>query len=125
MDRDGIARRLRRAEALEALEFERDREASLRKQLERTILETETARIDREAYGRMEPADAALARDALGVEPDPDPDDPDEAWETWDDDVAADEEDDTEAEIARLDGAIADARARQHALERFIDALGA
>jgi hypothetical protein len=130
VDRDAIARERRRREAVEALEFEREREAALREQVEETILEEERQRVDREALAQLEPAEAALVREILGTDVDEDGDD--EALEEWDEmfaDFEQDEEDvadDTgaEDEIGRLNAEIEDSRSRQQALERFVDALG-
>lgn len=129
MDRDAIARSRRRGQALEALTFEREREAALRDQLEEVVLEQEAPRIDGEAFAQMEPGDVAVVRELL-----------DEGWsadegeEEVDDDgdfmLAVDDEgtlavEEDEDEIARLQGEIESSRARQRALERYLEALEA
>ena len=127
MNRDAIARERRRREAVEALEFEQQREAALREQIEETILEEERQRVDREALAQLDPAEAALVREILGTD-----DEEDEDLEEWDEMFADFEEEDEDAagdagagdEIGRLNAEIEDSRSRQRALERFVDALG-
>ncbi len=125
MDRDAIARERRRREALDALEFERDREATLRDQVDEIVLEQERARIDSDAFARMEPEDADIVRDILGDEVDSD-DEVDE-WEDpfagLDDEVEPEDDEPTPDEVGRLLGVIEDSRLRQRALERFVAAL--
>ncbi len=122
MDRDAIARERRREEALDALGFEREREAALRDQVGETVLEAERDRIDQAALARLEPRDAALVREILGADTD------DGVEDDWDEVLAdfADEPDDdglSEDEVARLLGEIAASQERQQALERFVAAL--
>jgi hypothetical protein len=129
VDRDAIARRRRRGQALEALAFEREREAALVEQLEEVVLEEEGPRIDREAFARLQPEDVAAVRGILDGWSEPD--DEEEADELEDDffagletageEPAPDEED----EVARLQGEIEASRARQRALGRYLDALAA
>lgn len=131
MDRDAIARERRRREALDAIEFEREREAVLRDQIEEIVLEGERERIDGEALARLDPADAAVVREILGDDGDAviEPDDADE-WESdfvdLDDELDVEDEDDGDAmadEIGRLQGEIAESQRRQQALARFVSAL--
>ncbi|HEU0336933.1 MAG TPA: hypothetical protein VFR43_10285 [Gaiellaceae bacterium] len=115
MDRDAIARRRRRDQVLEALTFERQREAALRDQLEEVVLEQDGPRIDAEAFARMEPDDVAVVRELL-----------DGGWSPVDDDEDDDdglEVDEDEDEVERLQGEIESCRARQRALERYLEAL--
>jgi hypothetical protein len=126
VDRDAIARGRRREQALEALEFERDREQALVYQIGSVVLEEEGRRVDEEAFGRMAPADAAIVRELLG-----------DGWAPADDEDAGDEDaglwldddgepaDDEEDEVARLEAELERCRARQRALERYLDALAA
>jgi hypothetical protein len=129
VNRDAIARSRRRGQALEALTFEREREAALRDQLEEVVLEQEAPRIDADAFARMEPGDVAVVRELL-----------DEGWsadedeEEVDDDgdflLAVDDEgapaaEEDEDEVARLQGEIESSRVRQRALERYLEALEA
>jgi hypothetical protein len=130
VNRDAIARERRRREAVEALEFEQQREAALREQIEETILEEERQRVDREALAQLDPAEADLVREILGTDDEADEDD--EALEEWDEMLAdfaeevEDAADDAGAgdEIERLNAEIEGSRSRQRALERFVDALG-
>ncbi len=127
MDRDSIARERRRAEVLEALELERDREAALRDQIGDTVLDEERARIDGEALSRLEPEDAELVREILHAD-DGLGDSVDDEWEEFltglgEDLEPADEAETAEDEVARLTDEIAESQARQQALERFLEAL--
>lgn len=126
MDRDAIARGRRRAQAAEALEFERERERALGEQVEALVLETEQARIDAEAFARLEPADAAIVREALGEVffDEEDVEDPlaDEGYVDLEEPAP---EDDVEEEIARLGEEIERSRTVQVALERYLAALDA
>jgi hypothetical protein len=129
MDRDAIARGRRRSEALEALEFEREREKALHDQIGETVHEQERARIDRDAFARMDPEDAGIVREILGEVEDA----PEESWAEDDDwaelltDIGEHGSPDDDApspdEIERLLGEIELSRTRQRALERFLDAL--
>ena len=60
-----IARARRRRQGLEALDFERDRAAALREQLEETITELEGASVDDETFARMAPEDVDIVRHTL------------------------------------------------------------
>jgi hypothetical protein len=126
VERDAIARKQRRRQASDALEFERDRTASLQDQIDEIVTELEGPRVDGEAFARMEPEDAALARSVL--HPDG-PEGPEEAWLVYGDDAPGDEppvggDDAAEAEIERLEEEIAASHHRQKALERYLEALG-
>ncbi len=125
MDRDAIARERRRREALDALEFERDREAALRDQIDETVLEEERARVDRDAFARMEPEDADIVRDILGdeVESDDVVDEWEDPFAGLGDEVEPEDDEPTPDEIERLLAEIEDSRLRQRALERFVEAL--
>ena len=68
MDRGAIAREGRRAQALDALTFEREREEALRAQLSEVVLEEDAGRVDAEAFARMSPDDVTRVREALGGE---------------------------------------------------------
>jgi hypothetical protein len=121
VDRDAIVRSRRREDALEALEFERERERALAGQIDAIVVEEDGPRVDEQVFARMEPADVALVRELLGNGgwvTDEDGDD----WPAED----GDEPEDAGAdEIARLEAEIAECRRRQQSLERFIEALGA
>lgn len=127
MDRDAIVRSRRRDQALEALEFERERERALGHQIGAILLEEDGPRVDEEAFGRMEQTDVALVRELLGdgdsgVDEDGDAlmEDPD-AWLGDDDGEPPVHED----EIERLEDEITRCRERQQALERYVEALDA
>ena len=126
MDRDAIVRSRRRDQALEALEFERERERALAHQIGAILVEAEGARVDQEAFGRMEEVDVALVRELLDepewtfeaegaeLEDDPDAELPGDEGEQGVD----------EDEIGRLESEIVRCRDRQRALERYMEALG-
>jgi hypothetical protein len=128
VDRDAIARAGRRAQAEEALAFEREREAALRQQLAELVLEEDGARVDASAFAALDEADVTLVRAALGLL---DGDEPDEEEDLFAQDVyvdLADEPDgadDDEDESSRLHREIDGSLGVQAALERFIAALGA
>jgi hypothetical protein len=125
MDVEAIARTQRRRQAQEALEFERDREAALREQLEAVVADAEGPRIDEEAFARMAPEDAELVREILasgldGEDPDLDPDD---EWYDMDE-TQEPEAESFEDEVRRLEEEIAESRRLQQALKSYLDALG-
>jgi hypothetical protein len=125
VDVEAVARTQRRRQAQEALEFEREREAVLQEQLEAVVGEVEGPRIDEEAFARMPPEDAELARHVLtsgldGEDPDLDPED---EWY----DVGETDEPEAESyedEFRRLQEEIAESRRLQQALQSYLDALG-
>jgi hypothetical protein len=126
VDVEAIARTQRRRQAQEALEFEREREAVLREQLEAVVADVEGPRIDEEAFARMPPEDASLAREILvsgldGEDPDLDP--LDEEW-LVEDDTPDEESDSFEDEVSRLQDEIAESRRLQQALKSYLHALG-
>ena len=112
MDRDAIARARRRREFEEALEEERDREATLRDQIELVVAEEEGPRIDRELLELLGPDEAALLTDLFTVSADGD-----------EDELERDDEGEDEDEVARLLQEIEQSRARQRALERAAQLL--
>ena len=127
-----IARSQRRSQALEALEFERDREAALRGQLEETVTELEGPNVDEETFARMDPEDVEIVRQTLldaghGFEETV----ADQDGEDWLDEFRIDGESPEEerqerlGEVERLEGQIKDSRRRQQALERYVEALSA
>ena len=123
MDRDAVARAGRRAQAEEALVFEREREEALRQQVAEIVLEEDGARVDAAAFAMLDVDEVRLVRVALGqdgeedVEEDPFGDEPYVVFEQ------AEEEDDDEDEVSRLQSEIDESRRTQAALERFIAAL--
>jgi hypothetical protein len=119
VDREAIARAHRRRQAQEALEFEHEREEALRAQLEAIVAEREGRRIDELAFASMQPEDVEVVREAI----DPIVDEPeDEDWLS--DGSEAGDEEEHEAEIARLEEALVDSRRRQEAFDRYLAALG-
>jgi hypothetical protein len=126
MDIEAIARAHRRRQALEALEFQRDREAALQEQLEAIIAEVQGPRIDQAAFTRMAPEDVELARRILESALDSVESDLDSLDEEWivEDETPEIESEDYEAELGRLQGEIADTRRLQQALRSYLDALG-
>jgi hypothetical protein len=129
VDRDAIARRRRRSQALEVLEFERERERALADQLESIVAEEEGRRVDEEAFARMAPEDVAIVRELLGdgweFEEDEEEDElgGDVGFLLDDEDGELEEEEGAD-EVARLQGLLESCRTSQRALERFIEALG-
>ena len=124
-----MARAGRRAQAEEALAFERDREAELRRQLADVVLEEEGARVDAAAFAELEEDDVRRVRAALGeLDDDAGGEDDlfDEAFVTIDFGEEPEREgEDDEAETSRLEREIDESLRTQAALERFIAALDA
>ena len=124
MDRDALARAGRRAQAEEALLFERDREEALRRQIAELALEEEGARVDAAAFAALDEDEIRRVRDALGQFETPETDDDsflDDLYVDLDDAPDESEEDET----TRLEREIDDSLRTQAALERFIAALDA
>lgn len=120
MDRDAIARAGRRREVLEALTFEREREAALLEQIDAVVLEEEGPRIDRAVRAALAPADVLLVEGILG--PTEGDEEPEEAFDAGAAFLADDEPSDEtpdEDEIGRLRGEVERSQARQGALERL------
>lgn len=122
-----MARAGRRAQAEEALVFEREREAALRQQMAELVLEEDGARVDAAAFAELDENEIRLVRAALGQvdEDEPDEEDPfaEDLYVDFEDEP--DEQEDAEDEAARLQGEIDDSLRTQAALERFIAALDA
>jgi hypothetical protein len=106
----------------EARAEEEQRELTLAERLEEVITEREGTRVDAETFARMDAEHVALVREVLET-----PVFLEEADETGDGDSGydpeTDEEAEAEAEIARLQGEIAESRRRQLAYQRYVDAL--
>jgi hypothetical protein len=126
MDFEAIARAQRRRQALEALEFQRDREAALQEQLEAIVTEVQGPRIDEAAFIRMAPEDVELARGILEPGLDSVEYDLDSLDKEWSVEEKAPEVEfeDYEAELGRIQGEIADTRRLQQALRSYLEALG-
>jgi hypothetical protein len=122
VDRDALARAGRRAQAEEALLFERDREEALRRQIAELALEEEGPRVDAAAFAALDEDEIRRVRDALGQFQAPETDDDsflDDLYVDLDDAPDEPEEDET----TRLEREIDDSLRTQAALERFIAAL--
>jgi len=114
VDRDAIARAGRRREVLEALTFEREREAALLEQIDAVVLEEEGPRIDRAAKALLSPAELDLLDNVLGEALELD--------EPLDDGfVSFEEEDEADdvSEIERLEQEVERSRRSQQALEHL------
>lgn len=122
VDRIAIARAERRRQAMEELEFERERAAALHEEIARLVLELEGPGLDEEVFGRLSPGDVDLVRASLQGRPAADRDE-DEWFELGDDDAEPDRAE-LEVEIARLEAESAASTRRQEAFERYLEALG-
>ena len=124
MDSDAIVRARRRQHALDQLEFERDRETALLEQSDDVLTELEGPRIDAAAFALMEAQDIQLVREAL----DPGHSQQEEDWLELEGETPAESAElrrgELEAERVRLGQLIAESRASQQALERYVEALG-
>jgi hypothetical protein len=121
VDRDAHVRAARRRQALDALEFERDREEMLAVELEDTLAGVDGQRVDAGVFAQMSSEDVRLVRTALG-------DDAAVAEHVNRDDLEPLVESDTvnrelEEEIARLEGELASSRRVQAALGRYLEVL--
>ncbi len=112
---------------MEALEFERERETELRRQIAEVVLEQEGERLNAAAFAGLDEQDVRRVRTALGdVEPEElEDEDPftDDVFVELDFDDEPDDEEPMD-EIARLEREIEESGRIQSALERFISALG-
>ncbi len=125
MDREAIARGVRRRQAQESLDFEREREQTLQEQIELVIGEAESSRIDAAAFERMSAEDVAIVKADLN--PLPYEEEPGSFFER--DDVfnfedVGEEVDPHAEEIARLTVEVEQCRRRQQAFSAYIEALG-
>ena len=122
MDRGAFARAGRRRQVLEALEFEREREAVLVEQLEHTLAEADGAGLDEAIFAGMEPEQVEIVR---GVLHGPSEDEQDEEILIEREIFGPDPEegDSVAEEIIRLEQELADCRARQQAFERYLTGL--
>jgi hypothetical protein len=105
--REQIARARRRQEALDSLDFEREREAALRGRLEPIVRDAEAWRVDEVALGAMAEEDRDTLREIGFAQPRP----PDDSLGRL------------EAQIEQLEAQIADSRRRQRAFEAYARAL--
>jgi len=119
MERDAHVRAARRRQVVDALEFERQREAMLVEQLQDVVAEVDGTALDAVLFARMNDEEAELVRAALGDvlafdfgedEEDAAPEEPEPG-------------DGVEEEAARLQGEIDSSRRIQAALSRYLALL--
>jgi hypothetical protein len=122
VDRVAIARAERRRQALDELEYERERAAALQEEISRLVLELEGPRLDEEVFARLAPADVELVQGSFqsGLTAD----DVDEEWLELEADDPEALRAEAEEEIRRLEAEIAASARRQEAFERYLEALG-
>jgi len=126
VDREAIAREVRRRQVQETLDFEREREQTLKEQVEIVITEADGKSVDEAAFARMSPEDVEIVNGELnppGIEAE---DDPSFFFER-DDLINLDDEEDVDPhaeELARLNDELEDCRRRQRAFEAYLEALG-
>ncbi len=123
MDTDEIVRARRRRQALEALEFERDREVALLAQSEEVLTELEGPRIDAAAFARMDAEDAQLVRETLDPGHVTSEEEPLELEGESAAESARLRREELEAERIRLRELVVESRRCQKALESYIQAL--
>ena len=123
MDRARIARAERRRQALDELEFERERAAALHEEIARLVLELEGPGLDEQVFARLSPADVDLVRGSLQGQPAAEADDDDDEWFDLDGGEPEADREELESEISRLQAEIAASTRRQEAFERYLDAL--
>ena len=121
MDRARIARAERRRQALDELEFERERAAALHEEIARLVLELEGPGLDDQVFARLSPADVDLVRGSLQGQPVAEADD--DEWFDLDGGEPEADRRELESEISRLQAEIAASTRRQEAFERYLDAL--
>ena len=107
MNRLEITRRRRRQEALDSLEFEREREAALRGRLDPIIRDTDAWRADEQALSRLSEEEARTLEEIGFCQGKP----PEDSLGRL------------EAQIAELEAQIADSQRRQRAFEAYARAL--
>jgi hypothetical protein len=121
VDREAHVRAARRRQALDALEFERDREEMLTVELEDTVAGVDGQRVDADVFAQMSAEDVRLVRAALGDESAVVERVNRDDLEPLVDIDAVNHE--LEEEIARLEGELASSRRAQAALERYVEVL--
>jgi hypothetical protein len=121
VDRARIARAERRRQALEELDFERERAAALAEEIARLVVELEGPGLDEKVFARLAPADVELVQGSF--QSGPQADDVDVEWFDPDADDPETLRRETEEEIRRLEAEIAASIRRQEAFERYLDAL--
>jgi hypothetical protein len=124
VDREQIARQVRRRQAEDTLKFEQEREQTVREQIELVIAEVEGPRIDAAVFERMSPEDAEIVRADLAPPPVLDEGDGSGYFERDDVIFFDDEEDVQNEELARLNEELDECLRRQRAFRAYLDALG-
>jgi hypothetical protein len=128
VDRAAIARAVRRRQAQEALDFERDREKTLEEQIELVIGEAEGRKIDAGVFAQMSPEDVEIVREELDPTPHADTDDEGGGFFERDDlsdgFTFGEASDPSEEELKRLAEELESCRRRQRAFEAYLAALG-
>jgi uncharacterized protein YecE (DUF72 family) len=123
VDREQIAREVRRRQVQESLTFEQEREQTLHEQVELVIAEAEGPRIDAAVFERMPPEDAEIVR--ADLTPPTHDTGPAPGYFERDDVIFLDDEADVhDEELARLNEELEDCRRRQRAFQAYLDALG-
>jgi hypothetical protein len=107
VSREAIARARRRQEALDSLEFERQREAALRQRLAPIVRDAEAWRVDEAAFAAMADEDRDFLRQIGFAQPKP----PEDAMGRF------------EARITELEAQLEDCLRRQQAFEAYAKAL--
>jgi hypothetical protein len=124
VDRDAIARQVRRQQVEDALEFERDREKTISDQIAIAITDVEGPKVDADVFARMSAEDVELVRAELNPLPyaaDEGPEERDDYFVDLDD---VEQSDDPHAEeLARLNEELALSRRRKQAFEAYLAAL--
>lgn len=117
-------RAVRRRQVQETLAFEREREQTLKEQIELVVAEADGKAVDEAVYAQMSPEDVEIVKQEL-TPTYPEPDDPAFFFER-DDLIDLDEEeiDPHAEELNRLNGELEDCRRRQRAFEAYLEALG-
>lgn len=122
MDLREIAREQRRRQAVEALEFEREREAALLGAMEVTAADLEGAGLDEAAFAQMEPAEVEIVRSVLS-----ETDDTELAEALGEDWISFQSDEERHAEqveeVARLEAELVECRRRQAAFRRYLELL--
>ena len=67
VDREAVAREVRRRQVTESLDFEREREKTIDEQIELVIVEIEGPKVDAVVFERMSAEDAVLVKEELAL----------------------------------------------------------
>ena len=110
----------------ETLEFEREREQTLKEQIEIVITEVEGKNVDQAVFARMSPEDVEIVEAELSP-PSIESEEDTSFFFERDDLINLDDEyvDPHAEELARLNAELEDCRRRQRAFEAYLDALRA